>query len=251
MVADPMAYSTCRGTDGLRLCAYHDYADIAGVWAEELTEPFAAVAPQRRASGFTVVWREPRLDRLDPAVRERLDAAGLAGGWARDPAQWNGVTIEGTASNPVNRLALGLWSVELPLVVGNSGLPCAAGGQARGVIALWVAAQGKAVEAASNFVTGSWSDINGDDSAVELPAGWLDGYVWAGDVIPPVLWSAADISAAQALVALQPSAVRDVLWADWPRWASATTTTDELMGALGLEHLGPAGPAPAGIVPCT
>lgn len=115
MISDPAAHSSCRTVDGLTLCAYSDYADITRVWARELTAPFAAVAPQRRADGFAVMWQESSLDRLDPAVRDQIDVEALATLRA-DPATWNGVEVDGPESNRINRLALGLWSVGLPLV---------------------------------------------------------------------------------------------------------------------------------------
>ena len=250
MVADPVGHSDCRATDGLTLCAYRDYTDIVDLWGDELTAPFAAVAPQRRASGFTVVWREPSLDRLDPAVRGRLDAAALAASWRADSATWNGVAVGGTDWSPVNRLALGLWSVGLPLVAPADGTPCYIGGQARGVVALWVAAQGKATDEAERFVTGSWSGVSNSDNEYDLPLSWIDGYVWTGDLTPPVLWSSTDIAAARALVGLEPAAVRDVLWADWPRWTDPATTTDEVMTALGQSAVGSAAGAPDGSREC-
>ena len=249
MIANPVTYSTCHTTDGLTLCAYQDYADITSVWANELSAPFAAVPPARQADGFTVVWREPRLDRLDPAVQQRIDADALNARWDRDPATWNGVAIVGTDSAPVNRLALGLWSVGLPLVAAED-TPCSVSGQARGVVALWIAAQGKSADAATSFVSGSWSGINNSDTTFAIPSEWIDGYVWNGDEIPPVLWSKNDIAAAQALVGIDVATVRDAIWADWAQWTDPTTSTDQLLATFGLEPVGPSTSLPAGIVAC-
>ncbi len=249
MVADPELHSDCRINDGLTLCAYRDYADIIDLWSEELTAPFAAVAPQRRASGFTVLWREPSLDRLDPAVRRRIDIAAIAASREADPDTWNGVEIEGTEWSPVNRLALGLWSVGLPLTAAADA-PCYVGGQARGVVALWVAAQGQSVKAAERLVTGSWSGVDNSDNPYDLPVSWIDGYVWTGDRTPPALWAATDLAAARTLVGLEPAAVQDVLWADWPRWTDPATTTDELMTALGQTAAGPVAGMPDGARQC-
>lgn len=249
MISDPVAHSSCRTTDGLTLCAYRDYADITKVWARELTAPFAAVAPQRRADGFTVVWREPRLDRLDPAVRNRIDLDRLAASWSADPSTWNGVQVGGTESNLINRLALGLWSVGLRSVPAR-GTPCWAGGQARGIVALWVAAQGMNGEDAERFVSGTWSGLGDADSDSDVYAEWIDGYVWIGDATPPVLWSAADIGAAQSMLALEAPFVRDVLWADWPRWTDHATTTEDLMMELGVVPAGGRSAPPAGLVAC-
>ncbi|MEO8267357.1 MAG: hypothetical protein ABI706_17795, partial [Ilumatobacteraceae bacterium] len=249
MISDPVALSSCRTTEGLTLCAYRDYADITRVWARELTAPFAAVWPHKRANGFAVVWQEPRLDRLDPAVRDRLDVAALAASRSADSATWNGVAADGTESNLINRLALGLWSVGLPSVPAGDA-PCWAGGQARGVVALWVAAQGMSGDDAKRFVSGTWSGLGDDHGDSSVPAEWIDGYIWVGDATPPVLWSATDIVAAEAMLTLDATLVRDTLWADWQQWSDASATTGDLLTGLGVSPAGARSAIPSGLVAC-
>ena len=249
MISDPIAHSSCRTKDGLTLCAYRDYADITKVWARELTEPFAAVWPQQRAEGFAVVWHEPRLDRLDPAVRDRIDVEALTASWSADPATWNGVAVDGTETNLINRLALGLWSVGLPSVPAGDA-PCWSDGQARGIVALWVAAQGMSGDDAKRLVSGTWSGLGEDHSDSNVPAEWVDGYLWVGDATPPVLWSATDIAAAQAVLTLDATFVRDTLWADWQHWNDPSTTTGELMSELGVVPASAHPAIPAGLVAC-
>lgn len=250
MISDPASHSSCQSTDGLTLCAYRDYSEITKAWAKVLTAPFAAVEPQRRSQGLTVVWHEPRLDRLDPAVREQTDIEALANSWSSDQSTWNGVAVVGTESNPVNRLALGLWSVGLPLVP-DGDVPCWVGGQARGIVALWVAAQGMGRADAKRFVSGSWSRLGDDHGGAKVPAEWTDGYIWIGNATPPVLWSAADIAAGQAIVTLDPIFVRDTLWADWKRWSDHAATTEDLLAKLGVDATGARSAIPAGLVACT
>ena len=249
MISDPVRHSTCSTTDGLTLCAYDDYSDITEVWARELTPPFAAVAPRRRAEGFTVTWHEPRIDRLDPAVRELIDVDAIAAKRQADQATWNGVAVIGTESNAINRLALGLWSVDLPLVP-TGDAPCWVGGQARGVIALWVAAQGMGDNDAKFLVGGTWNGFGDSESELPIPADWVGGYVWVGDATPPVLWSAPDISAAQAVLTRDATVVRDLLWADWSRWVDPATTTEDLIAELGVTPLGTPSATPDGLVAC-
>ena len=249
MISDPVSHSSCRTTDGLTLCAYRDYADITEVWARELTEPFGAISPRQRAEGFAVVWHEPRLDRLDPAVRERLDVEALNASWRADAATWNGVAVDGTESNLINRLALGLWSVGLPAVPASDA-PCWAGGQARGIVALWVAAQGMSGDDARRFVSGTWNGLGDDPGDSNLPAEWIDGYIWVGDATPPVLWSATDIAAAQALLTLDAALVRDTLWADWQHWSEPSTATDDLLTELGVVSANAGRAIPSGLVAC-
>ena len=249
MISDPVAHSSCRTTDELTLCAYHDYSDITKVWARELTAPFAAVAPRQRADGFTVVWHEPRLDRLDPAVRERIDVDALATSWTADQATWNGVEVNGTESNLINRLALGLWSVGLPSVP-SGGVPCWAGGQARGIVALWVAAQGMNGDDAKRFVSGTWNGLRDSHGGSNVPPEWIDGYIWIRDNTPPVLWSAADIASAKTMLTLDATFVRDTLWADWQRWSDASAPTGDLMTELGVVPAVARSAIPSGLVAC-
>ena len=249
MVSDPVAHSSCRTSEGLTLCAYRDYADISEVWSRELTAPFAAVAPQRRADGFTVIWREPSLDRLDPAVRDRLDIEALVESWRADHASWNGVEVDGTESNVINRLALGLWSVGLPLSPLTEA-PCWAGGQARGVVALWVAAQGMSGSDANRLVSGTWSGLGDDHNDSDVPADWVDGYVWVSDATPPVLFSAAELTAAQEMLTLDATFVRDALWVDWQRWSEPVASIEDLTAELGLSMPGDRSTMPVGLVAC-
>ncbi len=248
LVSDPVAHSTCRTEDGLTLCAYHDYADILDNWERDLTASFAAVAPGKRATGFTVLWREPRPDRLDPAVLKRLDVDTFTAPATSDRGVWNGVALEVSESVAVNRIALGLWSADLPLAPDANDVPCSVGGQARGVVALWVAAQGITEVDASVFVSGTWTHTR--DEGSEVPPSWVDGHIWWVDSTPPVLWSAPDVAAAQAVVNLDPRQVRDVLWSDWSQWINPTTTTGDLLAALGLPTVGPPGSLPVGTSTC-
>ena len=249
MISDPIAHSSCRTTDGLTLCAYRDYADITKVWARELTAPFAAVAPQQRVNGFAVVWHEPRLDRLDPTVRDRIDVEALATAWNTDSATWNGVQVGGTESNLVNRLALGLWSVGLPSVPADDA-PCWAGGQARGIVALWVAVQGMNGDDADRFISGTWTGLRDSESDSNVPPEWIDGYLWISDATPPVLWSAADIVDAQTILTLDATFVRDTLWADWKQWSDPSAAAADLMTELGVTTAGGRSAAPDGLVAC-
>ena len=45
---------------------------------------------------------------------------------------------------------------------------------------------------AKRLVSGIWSGIGDDHNDSDVPAEWIDGYVWISDATPPVLWSATD-----------------------------------------------------------
>ena len=77
-----------------------------------------------------------------------------------------------------------------------------------------------------------------------------DGYVWISDAIPPVLWSATDIDAAQEMLTLDATLVRDTVWTDWSRWSGPAATTEDLIAELGLTPAGTPSVIPAGLVAC-
>ena len=103
---------------------------------------------------------------------------------------------------------------------------------------------------AKRFVSGTWSGLGDDHSDSDVPAEWTDGYVWVGDATPPVLWSATDIVAAEAMLTLDATLVRDTLWADWQQWSDASATTDNLMTELGVVPAGARSAIPSGLVAC-
>lgn len=103
---------------------------------------------------------------------------------------------------------------------------------------------------AEHLVSGSWSGLGDDDNETDVPAEWIDGFIWIADKTPPVLWSATDVSVAQSMLTLDATFVRGILWADWSRWTDHATTTEELMTGLGLVPAGGQTAPPAVLVAC-
>ena len=104
-------------------------------------------------------------------------------------------------------------------------------GQARGVVALWLATRGADADAVRSAST---SDYPGSADAFErgsLQTGMCS--------VPPVVWSAQDLAAARAVLALPETQVARVVTDGWPRWSDPRTGTDELLAALGLPAVGP------------
>ena len=54
-----------------------------------------------------------------------------------------------------------------------------------------------------------------------------------------MVWSAQDLAAARAVLALPASQVAGVVTAGWARWSDPRTGTDELLAVLGLPGVGP------------
>jgi hypothetical protein len=161
-------------------------------------------------------------------VRRRLTAADLerpagevALGFSADSAQGR----DGA------RFDLAFVSLGLPQEPDEELVPTVIAGQARGVVALWLATRGAdagAVRSATN------SDHAGSADAFER--GSLE---FGACSLPPVVWSAQDLAAARAVVALPATQVAGVVTAGWARWSDPRTGTDELLTALGLPAVGP------------
>jgi hypothetical protein len=105
-------------------------------------------------------------------------------------------------------------------------------GEARGVVMLWLATN----EMDDRDVDRLLTPRDSRDGAS------YRGHLWPGVCAADVQWAPQDVDAARAVTALDRAAVADVLAADWDRWIDATTTTDELLVALGLPPVGPPEP---------
>ena len=77
--------------------------------------------------------------------------------------------------------------------------------------------------------------------APDSPDAFERGSLEVADVcsVPAVVWSAQDLAAARAVIALPEAEVGLVIEEDWERWANPRTGTDELLEALGLSRVGP------------
>ena len=110
-------------------------------------------------------------------------------------------------------------------------------GQARGVLALWLATRGLDAEATSRLTTARSGGSRPAGAPGAFDRGYVDWPTYCG--ITPVVWSARDLAAARSLVAAPEPAVRSVVHGGWERWRNPRTSTDELLAALGLSPVGP------------
>jgi hypothetical protein len=110
--------------------------------------------------------------------------------------------------------------------------PLVVAGQARGVVALWLVTRGQDASDTEELTRSPLPD--------SLDAFDRGSTEEAGDCAEPaVVWSAQDLTAARAVVALPASRVTAVLHTEWDRWSDPRTGTDELLAALGLAGVGP------------
>jgi hypothetical protein len=226
-VADPAAVQECTTTAAITVCLFPVHRPAGARILEELA-PLAAVLPAG-AGEWTLRQRyDADLADLPPEVR-RL----LAPGDLEVPIREVAIAFEDdhlvSIGSVSHQLALG--SVGLPDEADERLLPAVAAGQARGVVALWLATRGKDAKEIRELTT----------SPLPRSSDPFDrGSLEEGDCsVPAVVWSAQDLAAARALVALPAAAVTAVLDTGWTRWTDPQTGTDELLGALGLPPVGP------------
>lgn len=215
-VANPEATQECAATGPVEVCVYPLYRALLGPVTDRVA-PVANVLPANLAPLTLRQVFEDELDELPPEVRRLLTEADLARPGGEVPLGFDGGIIERSGSD----LAFGV--VGLPVEAGEDLLPVVVGGQARGVVALWLATRGLDAEATDSEI----ADASTGAKTLEL----CD--------VPAVTWSAQDLIAARAVVALPETDVARELSNDWERWIDPRTSTDELLTALRLDEVGP------------
>jgi hypothetical protein len=234
LVTEPELHQTCRVAARLEMCVYRGYED----YLEQVFPHAAPVAAAAPGSVAPVTFRQffdGDLDLLGPEVAREL---------ARHPTAPGGYVRLGYETGDDQmvavRLATAVAAVGLPTRAGPDDRPTVIAGQSRGVLALWLAARGlDAVDAqrlATHHYEPDYHDVPDPPTALELGMAWPDPCL-AGP--PPVAWSAQDLAAARALLALPEGQAHDLLLAGWDRFTDPGTGTDELLAAAGLDPVGP------------
>ena len=227
-VASPERHQICAATDGpVDVCVYRFHHELLRRMTDEVG-PVAAALPAGMARLTLRQVFDRDLGDLAPEVRRRLTATDL-----ERPA---GEVALGFGANSAHGrdgagFDLAFVSLGLPQEPDEELLPTVIAGQARGVVALWLATRG--ADAA-----GVRSATNADHagSADAFDRGSLETGMCS---VPPVVWSAQDLAAARAVVALPATQVAGVVTAGWARWSDPRTGTDEFLAALGLPAVGP------------
>ena len=229
-VASPERHQICAATDGpVDVCVYRFHHELLRRVTDDVG-PVAAALPAGMARLTLRQVFDGDLGDLAPEVRRRLTAADLerpAGEVAL------GFAADGPDVHVIDRPAfdIALVSLGLPQEPDEELLPTVIAGQARGVVALWLATRGADAAAVRSATT---ADYPGSADAFErgsLQIGMCS--------VPPVVWSAQDLAAARSVVALPAAQVAGVVTGGWARWSDARAGTDELLAALGLPGVGP------------
>jgi hypothetical protein len=233
LVAEPERHQTCGEAAWLRACVYRGYQGSLDLVLANL-RPVAAAAP---ATTPVVTFRQGfdgELDLLGPEVNRAIGGRPVAD---PDTLRLGYGTSDGDMA--AIRLRTALAAVGLPVVPPPGGVPELVAGQARGVVALWLAARGLEPAAAGKLASHHW---NPDDHPGERPTAFHYGMAWPDQCdagLPPVAWAPQDLAAARALLALPADRVQALLLGAWERFTDPATSTDDLLAAAGLPGVGP------------
>jgi hypothetical protein len=223
LVAWPEANQDCDAPTGsaVAVCTFAGYVELHD-------RVLGAVAPVGRAlpaAAGTITVRQ-RFDGdvvdLPPEVRE------LVGTLPRPPA--DEVTIAFQAADDsllAYRLRVAFAALGLPLEAEASERPLVIAGEARGVVALWLAARGLDPDDALDLA----ATPDGSDA-------FQRGLAWP-TMCGPVVWSPQDLAAARQLLLAPEAEVSSVIAGGFDRWSDPATGTDEVLLALGLPPVGP------------
>jgi hypothetical protein len=251
----PEAHQVCEDRDGVHYCAYPTYRAWIDAWAVPVQGVLARL-PAAGRDRELVVRQRVRLDNvtdLHPLVLERLDPTRV---WPADGAVHPGLEWY-TPGNPAvvlplqrGELALAhqvaAWAVGLPPTPARTGWRCVAAGQARTVLAMWLA--GQATPGAGRALLERAAAVGYGSALTELAT--LDGYSGPDGIEwfmgePGSAGRGADVVAAAQLLDLAPERVAAVAAVRWERLTDPATPASELLAAVGVGAATPA-PAPPG-----
>lgn len=216
-VASPEADQECTVTGPVEICVFAIYRGALS----ELTDRVAPVAAVLPADAGRITLRQVydgALDELAPEVRRLLTKADLERPNREVSIRFEGRLVEDAGSDLASRV------LGLPVEPGDDLLPTVVAGEARGVVALWLATRGFDAEATADTIADAerWSNAQLEDC--EEPA---------------LVWSRQDLAAARAVLALPEDDVTRIVDDGWERWTDPRVGTDELLAALGLDAVGP------------
>jgi hypothetical protein len=236
LVAEPERHQTCRGVAWVQVCVYRGYDRYLDQVLRSI-EPVAAAAPQDLPAATFRQGFDGELDVLGPEV-----GRALAGRRVPVPGFDHLRLGYGTSDADMvgARLRTAFAALGLPVEPQPGDVPNVIAGQARGVVALWLAARGLDAADARRLASHHFNPDDRPESPTPTP---LDlGMAWpdpcsAGP--PPVAWAPQDLAAARGLLSLPADQVHNVVLRDWRRFTDPAASTDELLAAAGIAPVGP------------
>lgn len=236
LIARPGSHQACDRVGALvDVCTYRDYGELH----KSITAAIGPVAGALPAGARAVTLRQgfEGTETGLPVEVRRLLPAGV-------PTPGEGEVRIGFAGddNALLEYRLLVAFAALGLRFPSDSLdhpPLVIGGEARGVVALWLAARGLDPADAVGLATVE----NPGDSDENLvggagPDAFELGLAWP-NMCGPVVWAPQDLAAARMLMRAPEAEVAAVVDARFARWSDPGATTDELLVALGLPAVGP------------
>jgi hypothetical protein len=240
LVANPAAHQRCVDVQGLRVCTYDRYTELAARAAAAVRPVVAAAGPAHLRG---VVFMQLPPHRRDLPVEVVTALHGRVADAAVDDLGPNvhDLGYRSTAAHlAALRLRVAAVAVGAPAEPSIVSEAAVLAGQARGVVMLWLASLGLPKDEARRLAPNH--DGPGDPR--------LAGMSWPTDCGEggSVIWSRQDFRAARLLMAHDPAVVGRIVQSQWARFTNPSTRTDELLAAVGLAPVGPPDPGiePAG-----
>lgn len=221
LIARPEANQTCT-TASVPVCTFGEYGELRRRVASAVV-PVGDALPAGVPAIIVRQAFEGTLRDLPTEVRRSMPGGIPAPGASEVRIGFAG---DGDALMAY-RLRVAFHALGLPLPPDADPLPKVIAGEARGVVALWLATRGMPAPEARHLVRA----LSGNDA-------FERGQAWP-QMCGPVVWSPQDLAAARSVLALDPTTVASVVAADWARWSDPRTTTDAFLASLDLPSAGP------------
>jgi hypothetical protein len=262
VVSNPADHQQCVEAATATYCIYEPFESYVDEWADAIGPVLDAAPPDASPTSPRVEQRlsPEEIGTLDPRVRARLEPAALGAAphaWPIDDGLHPDLRL-GSESHITLAISAGSWVVGLP-ASGDGVHPCYAGGQSRGVVALWLASRSIGDGASTSWfaTSGHWYGDHNDYG--NRPADLVDGHRRYTDLLPAdyetnagptVVWDDTDLALTRALLDDPADEVRATLHDEWTTVTDPETTTAELAARFGLEA-GEPGPGPEGVPVCS
>ncbi|MGH9164483.1 MAG: hypothetical protein ACRDZW_03080, partial [Acidimicrobiales bacterium] len=236
-LADPDDGQVCRVLHGVRYCAFPDDAGLIPQWDRAVAGVRRAVPPDRFPGGLAVTERVSlvSLQYVTGELRTRLagklphlnSLKAVDDGRLHPSPEfaWEQLSSLDLAAGTAAR------AVGLPLALGAGGALCDATGQARAVVALWLAGQ-------STSRAGQQLERLARDGVVTLAG---HRFVLIADreghtvVYGGIAWGEREVALAVALLHRPGAQVTADIARHWALLVDPTTTTDAAARTLGLD----------------
>ena len=222
LIVAPEDHQTCRTADSgvLDVCVYDGYEETVPVLLT--AEHVAAAVPGARRVVIRQGLLSTLVDQLPPEVRDRLPSGRTR------PANEIVIGLDPPSDDSTARFALAFSAAGLPIDEPADGVPLIIVGQARSVVALWLAAAGLDDDDALDLLQ---PDAEAGDDPLRRSAVWAGVACWT----PPAVTSIEELEFARRLVIGDDARMTEVLAERWEHWTDPATSTVELVAALGRE----------------